>query len=122
MNGIFYQYKMNLKLLVCAGFVCRPRTWPKKAAQFQHVEPPFWWIGMKTTSLQILFYNKDVNVSEYTASLDYPGVALKEVKKVSNPHYLFLTLEVSPMLRRVVVPIAVCAWKKEIYVPIRIKG
>ena len=68
---------------------------------------------MKTTSLQVLFYNKDVNVSEYTASLDYAGVALKAVKKVSNPHYLFLTLEISPDAKAGTVPIAFAFGKKK---------
>ena len=72
---------MNLKFLVFLVLLTGPTLGQKNAAQFQHVEPPFWWVGMKTTSLQILFYNKDVNVSEYTASLDYAGVALKSVKK-----------------------------------------
>ena len=84
---------MNLKFLVVLVLLTGPVVGQKKAVQFQHAEPPFWWVGMKTTSLQILFYNKDVNVSEYTASLDYAGVALTSVKKVSNPHYLFITLE-----------------------------
>ena len=61
----------------------------KKQTPFQHVEPPFWWVGMKNTSLQVLFYNKDINISAYTASLNYPGVELKGVERVSNEHYLF---------------------------------
>lgn len=67
----------------------------KKLPQFHRVEPPFWWTGMKNTSLELLFYNKDVDISGYTASINYTGVSLKESAKVSNPHYLFLTLEIS---------------------------
>ena len=104
---------MNLKLLLFLVLLAGPTVGQKKAAQFQHVEPPFWWIGMKNTSLQLLFYNKDVNISEYQASINYPGVELKEVKKVSNPHYLFLTLEVSPAAKAGSVPISFSLGKKK---------
>ncbi|HET6540457.1 MAG TPA: glycoside hydrolase family 13 protein [Chryseolinea sp.] len=110
---VFFTGKMNLKFLVVLVLLTGPVVAQKNAVQFQHVEPPFWWVGMKTTSLQILFYNKDVNVSEYTASLDYAGVALKSVKKVSNPHYLFLTLEISSDAKAGTVPIAFTFGKKK---------
>ena len=90
-----------------------PTVGQKKTAQFQHVEPPFWWIGMKNTSLQVLFYNKDVNISEYQTSVNYPGVELNAVKKVSNPHYLFLTLEISSAAKAGSVPIAFALGKKK---------
>jgi glycosidase len=84
----------------------------KKQPPFQYVEPPFWWVGMKNASLEILFYNKNINVSEYTASITYDGVVLKEVKKVSNPHYLFLNLEISSTAKAGSVPINFVNGKK----------
>jgi neopullulanase len=104
---------MNLKFLILLVLLTYPALGQKKAIQFQHVEPPFWWIGMKNTSVQILFYNKEINISEYTASLTYPGVSLKEVKKVSNPHYLFLTLDVSSEAKAGTVPIQFVQGKKK---------
>ncbi|WP_276374911.1 glycoside hydrolase family 13 protein [Chryseolinea sp. H1M3-3] len=86
----------------------------KTQDSFHKVEPPFWWIGMKNTTLQILFYNKDVNVSQYTASIAYDGVQLKDVKKVSNSHYLFLTLEIAPSAKAGNVPIQFSNGKKKI--------
>ncbi len=112
---------MNLKFLAVLVLLAGPALGQKNAVQFQHVEPPFWWVGMKTTSLQILFYNKDVNVSEYTASLDYAGVALTSVKKVSNPHYLFLTLEISSDAKAGAVPIAFAFGKKKFTYPYELK-
>jgi len=104
---------MNLKLLLFLVLLAGPTVGQKKTGQFQHVEPPFWWIGMKNTSLQVLFYNKEVNISEYQASINYPGVELKAVKKVSNPHYLFLTLEISSAAKAGSVPIAFSMGKKK---------
>ncbi len=62
---------------------------------FDRVEPAFWWVGMKDTELQILFYNHDANLSDYNASINYTGVSILEKIKVENPHYLFLKLKVS---------------------------
>lgn len=84
----------------------------KNATGFDHVEPPFWWIGMNNNSLQILLHNKNVNINEYKAEIRYDGVTLKEIKKVENPHYLFLTLEVSPSVKPGNVPITFTSGKK----------
>jgi len=58
-----------------------------------HVEPMFWWVGMKNPKLQLLVHGKDI--SGYTAALDYPGVKLVESHKVENPNYLFIDLEIA---------------------------
>jgi neopullulanase len=72
-------------------------TAQKTQNYFHHVEPAFWWVGMKTPELQVLFYNKDSNISDYKASIGpYEGISIKEVVKTENPHYLFITLIVSP--------------------------
>lgn len=58
------------------------------------VEPPFWWAGMKHSKLQLLVYGK--NISATTVDFSYKGIALRETTSVSNPDYLFLTLEMAP--------------------------
>lgn len=63
-------------------------------AQLQHVEPPFWWAGMKNPELQIMVYGE--NISDTKAELQYDGVTLESVCKVENPDFLFLNLELSP--------------------------
>jgi neopullulanase len=64
----------------------------KKSLQFDHIEPPFWWIGMNNSSVQILFHNQKVNLKDFKVSLQYEGVSITEVKTVENPHYLFVTI------------------------------
>jgi neopullulanase len=105
--------RVNLKFLVFLFFLTSPVLGQKKQPPFQRVEPPFWWAGMKNTSLQILFYNKEVNIADYTASLNYEGVELKAVEKVANPHYLFLNLEISSGAKAGVVPIQFVQGKKK---------
>jgi len=62
-------------------------------SKLDHVEPMFWWVGMKNPKLQLLIHGKDI--SGYTATIDYPGVKLLESHKVENPNYLFIDLEIS---------------------------
>lgn len=62
-------------------------------AKFDHVEPMFWWVGMKNPKLQLLIHGK--NIGGYTVKLDYPGVKVTALHQVENPNYLFLDLEIS---------------------------
>ena len=96
-------------LTVCAASVLGQ----KRQSPFQRVEPPFWWTGMKNTTLELLFYNQNVDISTYTASINYQGVVLKETSKVSNPHYLFLMLEISPDAPAGSIPIQFTQGKKK---------
>ncbi|RRQ45536.1 glycoside hydrolase family 13 protein [Chryseobacterium sp. SC28] len=59
-------------------------------AQIQKIEPAFWWSGMKNPKLQLLVYGKDINDLKPEFS---NGIKIKEVKKVENPNYLFVTID-----------------------------
>ncbi|MGM0565949.1 MAG: glycoside hydrolase family 13 protein [Bacteroidota bacterium] len=77
---------LNILLLLFSGLIL--------AQQPQHVEPPFWWAGMKHSELQLLVHGQDIGYS--TPEFNYNGVKLKQTIKVKNPNYLFLDLEISP--------------------------
>lgn len=106
---------MRINLLLLLFIIAYPLLGQKKTQPlFDHVEPPFWWAGMKNSQLQILLYNKNINIAEYVPSVAYAGVTLKEVKKVSNPHYLFLTLEISSDAHAGSVPLTFANGRKKI--------
>ena len=69
---------------------------PVSAQQYaiQHLEPANWWVGMRYHQVEILVHGEDI--SELTPGINYPGVTLVETKKVDNPNYLFITLDISP--------------------------
>jgi len=46
-------------------------------AQIDHIEPPFWWAGMKNPGLQVLVHGN--NISGNKVELSYEGVMLKSV-------------------------------------------
>lgn len=85
----------------------------KKPPFFQHVEPAFWWVGMKNKELQILFHNSDANVGSYAAAVNYEGVVLKRSDRTDNPHYLFLTLEISASAKAGKVPVTFTYGRKK---------
>lgn len=94
----------------------------KKQTQFDRIEPPFWWSGMKSNSIELLFYNKSVDISGYAASIDYQGVSIKETSKVSNPHYLFIMLEISSAAPAGMIPIQFSHGKKKITINYELKS
>ena len=64
------------------------------SAEIQHVDPPFWYVGMKNHELQVMFHGKNISASEFSLK-DYPGVTVKEVAKLKNPNYLVVYLDIA---------------------------
>ncbi|GAB4186192.1 MAG: glycoside hydrolase family 13 protein [Thermoflexibacter sp.] len=60
--------------------------------EIAHIEPPNWYVGMKNPEVQILVHGKDI--ANANVKLGNSLAILKEVRKVSNPNYLFLNLTV----------------------------
>jgi neopullulanase len=75
--------------------VTTPASAQKSRLAFDHVEPPFWWAGMKNKSVQVLFHSRNINLSEFSVTTTAKDVTIREVKKVENPHYIFVTLDLS---------------------------
>lgn len=61
-------------------------------SQIQKVEPAFWWKGMKNPELQILVYGKNIAGNDIELS---DGIKVKNIQKVENPNYVFLTVNTS---------------------------
>lgn len=59
-------------------------------AQIEHVEPPFWWSGMKHNELQIMFHGDDI--AQYSVSVDH-DIVIRNIRKTENPNYLFITID-----------------------------
>ncbi|MEP6262112.1 MAG: glycoside hydrolase family 13 protein [Gillisia sp.] len=58
--------------------------------QIQKVEPPFWWSGMNTPELQIMFYGK--NIAQYDIEVD-KNITVNNIVKTENSNYVFVTLK-----------------------------
>lgn len=74
------------------------------SAQIEHLEPPFWWAGMKDTMVQLMVHGKDI--SGTTVALDYEGVETGKLFTTDNPNYLFINLKLSPEVKPGIFPIS----------------
>jgi len=63
------------------------------AINVDHVEPMFWWIGMKNPTVQLMVHGQDITSSEIT--LNYPGVRITSISRQDNPNYVYLDLNIS---------------------------
>jgi len=66
-------------------------AFPRVDAQIDHLEPSFWWAGMKNPDLQLLVHGE--NISENKVAISYEGVQIRSVSSVENPNYLFIDLK-----------------------------
>ncbi|MBC3845336.1 glycoside hydrolase family 13 protein [Winogradskyella echinorum] len=65
-----------------------------EANAIERIEPPNWWVGFKSDSLQLLV--KHPNISDYTPSISYSGISIENVSKGNNSNnYLFINLKIS---------------------------
>ncbi|MUP40028.1 glycoside hydrolase family 13 protein [Labilibaculum euxinus] len=65
--------------------------------KIDHLEPAFWWTGMKNTSLQLLIHGE--NIADLKPEVNYAGVSIMKVSRVSNENYLFVDLKLSEITK-----------------------
>lgn len=61
------------------------------------IEPPNWWVGMKSDRLQLMVHGPRIGDSK--PELRYPGVRIDAVTRGANPNYLFIDLRIQPAAR-----------------------
>lgn len=81
---------MKTKILLLVLLFAAQATFSQATKKIERVEPPFWWVGMQESKLQLLVYGK--NISDYKLNLHHQGVKLESVQQVENPNYLFVNL------------------------------
>lgn len=73
------------------------------AFTIDHIEPSFWWAGMKNSELQIMIHAKDV--AFLRPQINTPGIRLVNVVQTSNKNYLFLNLNIDVSVKAQTFPI-----------------
>lgn len=63
------------------------------AGRIEHLEPAFWWTGMRHGGLEILVHGE--RIAELEPEIDHAGVTLDDVQRTDNPNYLFLELTIA---------------------------
>lgn len=89
LKNIFFMKRLNLCnliiLLLIPIFLY--------AQDISRVEPPNWWVGMQTDSLQILIYGKNIGKTKPKLS-NHEGIHLESFETAESPNYLFLNLRI----------------------------
>ena len=62
-------------------------------SQVEKIEPPFWWVGMQNTKLQLMVYGE--NIANYSVKISDKDIVLNSITKTENSNYLFLNLDFS---------------------------
>jgi len=62
------------------------------AQEIDRVEPPFWWVDMQNTELQVMLHGEDIAILKPV--INYDGVTIKRTVALESPNYLFLYLEI----------------------------
>ena len=57
-----------------------------------HVEPPNWWVDMRSNEFQLMIHGD--KVGECEVNIDHKHVKILREKRLSNPNYVVLYLEI----------------------------
>ena len=92
---IFNCMKINLKALIVVPLlivVSNFATAEKKQGEIS-IDPPYWWAGMKNSSVQLLVHYPQIRDTE--PSVSYPGVSIDSVVRLESPNYQIIYLNVN---------------------------
>lgn len=80
-----------IKKIIFLSFYLVSFSFPQKF-NVERIEPPNWWFGLKTDTIQILIYGKNVGNAEIYPS--HRGATVIDYHKTESPNYLFIDLVV----------------------------
>ena len=58
-----------------------------------HLEPANWWVGMKHHQVELMVHGDGIGAT--TPRLQRAGVSIIDVRKIANPNYLFVTVDIA---------------------------
>lgn len=85
------QSKMIRKSILFSLLALLSLTAFGKPIKLDHIQPAFWWAGMKHTQLQILLHGTDIGDAE--VGLKANGVAIADIVRPENKNYILLYVE-----------------------------
>jgi len=80
-------------IFIIAAIILTCISTKANATEISRMEPPFWWVGMNHSELQIMVYGQDIGLTKVEID-PYRGVVLKKIVQVENSNYLFIYLEI----------------------------
>lgn len=64
-------------------------------AESVRIDPAYWWVGMKNTRVELMVHFSGVGNST-GIKIEHEGVVAEKLESLSNPNYLFVTLNIAP--------------------------
>ena len=61
-------------------------------SQIDRIDPPNWWVGFKSNTLQLLV--KGENIRNSNLEINYPGIEIVKINNADSPNYLFVDLKI----------------------------
>lgn len=85
------------RILLAACWCCCAAISLFAKPNIAHIEPPFWWVGMQNSDLQVVVHAK--NIAQYRVSVSPQaaerGLVLRSTITTENPNYAFLNLSIA---------------------------
>ena len=94
-SGLVFKRSLDQDSVIVRVQLKAPWNWSIDVpeARISQVEPPSWWVGMKTP-LQLMIHGDAI--ADYDVRIEGEGVSVKEIHKAESPNYLFVDVVVSP--------------------------
>ncbi|MDH3648231.1 MAG: glycoside hydrolase family 13 protein [Saprospiraceae bacterium] len=80
-----------LASLFCGLLLLQSQT--TTAQSINRVEPPFWWVGMQNSTLQLMVYGEDI--ATLSPTLESDQMRIKAIHRLTSPNYVFIDLELA---------------------------
>lgn len=95
MNRIIRTLVIIILLAATSAVAAAAKTSQPK---IDRIDPPYWWAGMKSDTLQLMVYGPGIGDCAVTLA-PYPGVAIAETVRMDSPNYLLVYLNVDGSAR-----------------------
>jgi glycosidase len=70
---------------------------PAQPPTVTRIDPPNWWVGMKTSTIQLMIHGE--HLSGISAKSTSGGVSVGKVYHIENPSYAFIDIAISPKVK-----------------------
>lgn len=78
-------------LMICAAMAGEAVA----AISVDKIDPPYWWVGMHDTTLQLQIHGNDIKNAEF--SVEYPGVRVDSVARLDgSDNWQYVYLDITP--------------------------
>ena len=86
---------LQIVIVVLTAAFCQTSTLAQSLS-VEKVEPPNWWVGMKSNRVQLMLYGE--NLREIEAKFDSPQLKVSAIHTMANPAYAFVDIKIPPDL------------------------